>query len=150
MAQKICGRAGMPHTRTRYQCVRKQPGTVVTTSRCEAEYTAACHGVKEAVWFRGVLRDLGVSQATSEPSDMHIDNHGVLLLVQNPSTSQRTKHISVAYHFTREAVARGEVDVVPVSTEYQHADMLTKSLSSSVFKGNGASVGLAPIEWEYG
>ena len=47
---------------------------------------------------------------------MHIDNHGALLLVQNPSTSQRTKHISVAYHFNRVAVARGEIDVVPVST----------------------------------
>ena len=43
----------------------------VTTSTFEATYTAACHGAKEDVWRRGVLRDLGVSQTVSEPSDMH-------------------------------------------------------------------------------
>ena len=114
----------------------------VTTSTCEAEYVAACHGAKEAVWLRGVLRDLGIASAVCEPSEMTIDNHGAMLLVQNPVTNQRTKHINVSYHYTREAVARGEIMLVPVSTDFQQADMFTKALSSSVFSINRESIGL--------
>lgn len=117
----------------------------VTTSTCEAEYVAACHGAKEAVWLRGVLRDLGIAAAVCEPSEMNIDNHGAMLLVQTPATNQRTKHINVSYHYTREAVARGEIVVVPVSTDFQHADMFTKALSSAVFKINRESIGLSQL-----
>ena len=41
----------------------------------------------------------------------------------------RTKHIEVHYHFVRENVIDGEVDLLYVSTNQQVADILTKGLS---------------------
>ncbi len=37
------------------------------------------------------------------------DNQGVLKKIDNPTTSQRTKHIDVIHHFVRERAARGAV-----------------------------------------
>ena len=41
----------------------------------------------------------------------------------------RTKHIEVHYHFVREKVIDGEVDLLYVSTNQQVSDILTKGLS---------------------
>jgi hypothetical protein len=120
--------------------------SVVTTSTCEAEHVAACYGAKEVVWLTSVLRTLGLLPSDSMPTALCMDNHGALFLVQNPATNQKTKHIRVSFHYIREAVARGEIDVVPVATEFQHADMFTKSLSVSVFKANCAAIGLNECE----
>ena len=42
---------------------------------------------------------------------------------------QQTKHIEVHYHFVREKVIDGEVDLLYVSTNQQVVDILTKGLS---------------------
>ena len=42
---------------------------------------------------------------------------------------QEQKHIEVHYHFVREKVIDGEVDLLYVSTNQQVADILTKGLS---------------------
>jgi hypothetical protein len=120
--------------------------SVVTTSTCAAEYVAACYGAKEVVWLRSVLRTLGVLPSDSLPTALCMDNHRALLLVQNPATNQKTKHIRVSFHYIRDAVARGEIDVVPVATEFHYADMFTKPLSVSVFKANCAAIGLSECE----
>ena len=39
------------------------------------------------------------------------------MLANNPVYHARTKHIEVHYHFVREKVLAGEVDLVYVSTE---------------------------------
>jgi hypothetical protein len=75
-----------------------------------------------------------------------MDNHDARLLVQNPATNKRTKEIRFSFHYIREAAARGEIDVVPVATESQHADMFTKPLSVSVFMANCAAIGLSECE----
>jgi hypothetical protein len=40
----------------------------------------------------------------------------------------RTKHIEVHYHFIREKVLAGEIDLIYVNTEDQVADIFTKVL----------------------
>ncbi len=42
----------------------------------------------------------------------------------------RTKHIEVHYHFIREKVLAGEIDLIYVSTEDQVADIFTKVLEA--------------------
>jgi len=42
----------------------------------------------------------------------------------------RTKHIEVHYHFIREKVLAGEIDLIYVSTEDQVADIFTKVLGA--------------------
>ncbi|GKF54035.1 hypothetical protein Tco_0160945 [Tanacetum coccineum] len=46
----------------------------------------------------------------------------------------RTKHIDVRYHFIKEQVEKGIVELFFVKTEYQFADLFTKALSEDRFK----------------
>ena len=56
------------------------------------------------------------------------DNSGALILAKSPSMRPRTKHINIKYHHFRMHVASGAVDIVPIDTADQPADMLKKPL----------------------
>nr|GFC05269.1 retrovirus-related Pol polyprotein from transposon TNT 1-94 [Tanacetum cinerariifolium] len=46
----------------------------------------------------------------------------------------RTKHIDVLYHFIKEKVEKGIVELFVVRTEYSLADLFTKALPVERFK----------------
>nr|GEU45327.1 hypothetical protein [Tanacetum cinerariifolium] len=52
----------------------------------------------------------------------------------NPVQHSRTKHIDVGYHFIKEKVEKGIVELFFVETEYQLADLFTKALPEDRFK----------------
>ncbi|GJR79204.1 hypothetical protein Tco_0149989 [Tanacetum coccineum] len=52
----------------------------------------------------------------------------------NPVQHSRTKHINVSYHFIKEQVEKGIVELFFVGTEYQLADLFTKALPEDRFK----------------
>ncbi|GKE07757.1 hypothetical protein Tco_1411308 [Tanacetum coccineum] len=52
----------------------------------------------------------------------------------NPVQYSRTKYINVCYHFIKEQVERGIMELYFVRTEYQLADMFTKALLQERFK----------------
>jgi hypothetical protein len=45
----------------------------------------------------------------------------------------RTKHIEVRYHFLRDNVEKGNINLIHVPTEKQLADILTKHLDQATF-----------------
>ena len=49
-------------------------------------------------------------------------------------SSSKSKHIDVRHHFLRELVTKGEIEIIHVLSEYQHADFLTKSLNTHSFR----------------
>ena len=100
---------------------KRQP--TVAASTTEAEYISAAQAVKEALWLRVLLADLGIVVNTFQIKG---DNQSVLKLLKNPVSSMRLKHIDVVYHFARERVARREVESSYVNTNEMLADMLTK------------------------
>nr|GEX91873.1 hypothetical protein [Tanacetum cinerariifolium] len=52
----------------------------------------------------------------------------------NPVQHSRTKHIDVRYHFIKEKVEKGIVELFFVRTEYRLADLFTKALPEEKFK----------------
>nr|GEY77544.1 retrovirus-related Pol polyprotein from transposon TNT 1-94 [Tanacetum cinerariifolium] len=52
----------------------------------------------------------------------------------NPVQHSRTKHIDVRYHFIKENVKKGIVELFFVETEYQLADLFTKALPVERFQ----------------
>ena len=61
---------------------------------------------------------------------IHCDNLSSIQLARNPVFHARTKHIEVHYHYVRERVLAGDLDLVYVSTEEQVADIFTKALGA--------------------
>ena len=59
---------------------------------------------------------------------------GAIHLAKNPATTPNSKLVDIRHHFIWELVANGEIAVVYVPSEEQHADFLTKPLHRGAFE----------------
>ena len=118
---------------------RLQP--TVAASTTEAEYMAAAYAIKEALWLRPLLSDLGLDPG---PITINADSQSAIKLLKNPVFSMRSKHIDVIYHFARERVQRNDVSFQYISTDLMAADALTKTLSSTKFNFCRTAMGVTP------
>ncbi|GJY56336.1 hypothetical protein Tco_0455451 [Tanacetum coccineum] len=99
-------------------------------STTEAEYVAAAQTSKEAVLLKMLLEELGHKQ---EKITLFCDNQSALYLARNPSCHSKTTHIRVQYHFVREKVEEGTVDMKKIHTDDNVADYLTKAINYDKF-----------------
>ena len=100
----------------------------VAQSTTEAEYIALADCIKDVIWARQLLSDLGRAPTTA--TLVSSDNQAAIKLVRNPIYHRRTKHIDVRHHFIRDEQEKGTISVEFIPTNAQPADMLTKSLCS--------------------
>ncbi|KAH9667833.1 hypothetical protein KPL70_021191 [Citrus sinensis] len=75
--------------------------SVVTLSTTEAEYIALTEAVKEAIWLKGLVTELGLEQ---ESVIVNCDSSSAIQLSKNPKYHKRTKHVDVRMHFIREEI----------------------------------------------
>ncbi|CAI7755029.1 unnamed protein product [Closterium sp. NIES-54] len=98
----------------------------VGLSSCETEYMALPHGVKEVVWLRRLLEEIGVCQR--EPTVIFCDNESAVKLAKNSFLHGLTKHIRPKWHWVRRLLDK-EVRLEIVKNYEQAADILTKRLA---------------------
>jgi hypothetical protein len=104
----------------------------VAKSTTEAEYVALSSAAQEAVWLRRLLSEVGFGCQGS--TTIYEDNNGAIDLSKNPKHHDRTKHIDIAYHFTREKVLSKELSVEYCHTGDMLADTMTKGLPRVQFQ----------------
>ena len=104
---------------------RKQ--ATVSRSSTEAEYKSMANATAELMWVQTLLSELGVQ--APKHARLWCDNIGATYLSVNPVFHARTKHIEVDFHFVRERVSQGLLQIRLVSTGDQIADGFTKPLS---------------------
>ena len=104
---------------------------VVALSTTEAEYMALTEAVKESIWLKGLLIELGINLRSVV---VNCDNQGAIHLSRNSMFHERTKHIKVRYHFIREIVESKEIEVAKIGTEDNVANAFTKVVPSPKFK----------------
>jgi hypothetical protein len=105
--------------------------SIIAQSTTEAEYIAINAVIKEAVYIRTLLKELGFYKQSKFP--IYTDNNGALLLAKNPIFHERTKHIAVKYHYIRDLIIKGIIDLNYISSKNQNADGLTKPLDRVKF-----------------
>ena len=105
---------------------RSSKQNCVALSSTEAEYVAMCEAATEIVWLRQLLSDMGLRQ--EEPTVVYEDNLAAIKIAHGAGTHQRTKHINVRYHYTRQLIQDGIIEVVHKRTDKMLADLLTKGL----------------------
>jgi hypothetical protein len=116
---------------------KKQP--IVALSSMEAEYIALASATKEGISLKKLEKNLMI-----KPSKILIneDNQSTIKLTKNEIYNDRSKHIDVRYHFTRECVQRNLLEINYCPTEDMTADILTKSLGSTLHMRHAARLGL--------
>ena len=118
----------------------------VTLSSCEAEYLAAGELCTEILFVKMIIESLGMDVRL--PIKVQMDNIGAIFLAKNTTTGQRTKHIDVRYHFIRELVQDGTIEIVFVKTQDNGADIYTKNTSGELFLKHTSGY-MKTIEYEY-
>jgi len=78
----------------------------------------------------------------TEPQQIFVDNQGAILLAKNPKFHERTKHISVRFHFVRDAYERNAIKTTYLPTSDMLADIMTKNLPRDAHWKHGRRLGL--------
>ena len=76
---------------------RSHKQELITLSTTEAEYVAATHVAKEAVWLCNLLQEIFYS--LDLPITLHCNDQLAIHLASNDNYHTRTKHIDIWYHF---------------------------------------------------
>nr|GEY97698.1 hypothetical protein [Tanacetum cinerariifolium] len=100
-------------------------------SSVEAEYVSLSAFCTQVLWMRTQLTDYGFH---FNKIPMYCDSKAAIAISCNPVQHSRTKHIDVRYHFIKEKVEKGIVELFFVGTEYQLADLFTKALPIERFQ----------------
>ncbi|GJV63317.1 retrovirus-related pol polyprotein from transposon TNT 1-94 [Tanacetum coccineum] len=96
----------------------------------EAKYIALSGCYAQILWMRSQLTNYGFQ---FNKIALYCDNKSVIALCCNNVQHSRAKHINVRYHFIKEQVENGIVELYFVQTEYQLADIFTKPLPRERF-----------------
>lgn len=114
--------------------------SIIALSSCEAEYVAGCHAICQGVWLNEVLKHLKIR--TESSIELRMDNTSAISLAKNPVSHGRSKHIDMKYHFLRDMVSKGKVELKFCRTALQLADLFTKALSLKRFKFRRSKIGV--------
>ncbi|CAL2255134.1 unnamed protein product [Prunus armeniaca] len=104
----------------------------VALSTAEAEYVSAAEATAQAIWLRFVLSDFGEEQVGATP--ILCDNTSAIAITKNPVHHHKTRHINRRFHFIRDALQNGEIDLLYCKIEEQTADIFTKALARDRFE----------------
>ena len=115
-------------------------------SSCEAEYIAGTTAACQGIWLSQLLAELKSEERTT--FILKMDSQSAIALGKNPVFHERSKHIDVRFHFIRECVGDGKLDIEHVRTEEQIADILTKPLARDRFCELREKLGIVKISKE--
>nr|GEV60788.1 hypothetical protein [Tanacetum cinerariifolium] len=104
-----------------FQDTRRNTSGSVT----KAEYIALSGCCAQILWMRSQLSYYGLG---FNKIPMYCDNKSAIALCCNNIQHSRSKHIDIRYHFIKEQVDNGVIELYFINTEYQLADLFIKAL----------------------
>nr|GEY22751.1 retrovirus-related Pol polyprotein from transposon TNT 1-94 [Tanacetum cinerariifolium] len=102
-----------------------------TDYRTKSEYVTVSSCCAQVLWMRTQLTDYCFFY---DKVLIYCDSKSAIAISCNPVQHTRTKHIDVRYLFIKDRVEKGTVELYFVGTEYQLANLFTKSLPEARFR----------------
>ncbi|GJR60602.1 hypothetical protein Tco_1502764 [Tanacetum coccineum] len=108
---------------------KKQDCTTISSAKAEYVSLSAC--CAQVIWMRTQLLDYGYRY---HKILIYCDSKSAIAISCNLVQHSRTKHINIRYHFIKEHVEKGTIELYFVGTEYQLTDLFTKALTKERFE----------------
>ncbi|XP_074334009.1 secreted RxLR effector protein 161-like [Apium graveolens] len=95
---------------------RSKKQSLASKLSAESEYRALADTTQELIWLRWLLEDMSVTY--SPTTLLYCDSKSVMDVAHNDIFHERTTHIEIDCHFTRQQVTKGMVylRIVPSAT----------------------------------
>lgn len=87
----------------------------MSKSSSQAEYKAMSQTASEVTWIVMLLEELGVSSL--KPVTLYCDNQFAIHIGKNLMFYERTKHTEIDFHFTRDKVFEGLLQLSYMPTD---------------------------------
>ena len=101
----------------------------VGLSAAHNEYMATHWCNRHTCWLRDLLEEIELGEVVAKPTLTHSDNRASNLLCEEDIVTCGNQFMQVPYHFNKEVVERGAVEMQYIATEDNLADIFTKSVS---------------------
>nr|GEX13917.1 hypothetical protein [Tanacetum cinerariifolium] len=108
---------------------KRQKSAAISSTK--AEYITLSGCCAQHLWMRPQLMDYGIG---FNKIPMYCDNKSAIALCCNNVQHSRSKHIDIRYHFIKEQVENGVIELYFVNTEYQLANLFTKALGRDIIE----------------
>ncbi|GKA65515.1 hypothetical protein Tco_0765222 [Tanacetum coccineum] len=134
----------------------------LTATRPDIQFsTVLCALISKDIQTQTMLVTIWIEKAPQYPMDesqlsdydIHYkmvpiicDNTGAIAISNNPVLHSRTKHIDIRYHFIKDHILKGDIELHFIPTEYQLADIFTKPLDEPTFTRLKAELGMLNID----
>ena len=105
----------------------------ITLSSTKTKYVAMSEVCTEIMFIKIIMEFLELE--IERPVKVYCDNVGAIFMDNNAKQSVRTKHIDVRYHFIREYVVDGMVEIVFVPSEEMMWTSLPRMYQRKSIKG---------------
>nr|GEY81483.1 copia-type Pol polyprotein [Tanacetum cinerariifolium] len=112
-------------------CWSSKKQNCMSISTAESEYVTVFGCCAQVLWMHTQLIDYGFFY---DKVPIYGDSKSAIAISCNLVQHTRTKHIDVRYHFIKDHVKKGMKELYFIGTEYQLADLFTKSLPEARFK----------------
>ena len=112
-------------------------------SSTEAEYVAISKSACKACWLRSLYDELGFIQ--EDPTLIRGDNDGSIVITKNPQFHKHTKHIVIRWHWVRDLVRDGILQISTCRDKDQTVDILTKALPCPKHSQHTFEMGLSTV-----
>ena len=106
---------------------------ITAQSITEAEYIACSEATKDIQWLQQLLEELP-SQISAQPAYLYSDNEAAVKLTKTQTFHKRTRHIEHRYHYIRELVEQGKIELRGITGKDNPSDILTKILPMNSVK----------------
>jgi hypothetical protein len=97
----------------------------------------------QATWLRSLLEEM--TDVSVPRSTINMDNMAAIALAKNPILHDHSKHIGVKFHYTRECVEQGDIELKHIGTTEELADTLTKALKAKRFHELQEKIGVVRV-----
>ena len=96
------------------------------------EYMAITHAAKYVAWTRDLLTEMGLEEMCPKPTTVWGDNKAANLLPYEDIITCGNQFIQLPYHYTKQEVEAGNIEVLDIVSEDNVADLTTKAYTRQV------------------